>query len=692
MRKNKKTRRMIVFGFLICLFTVIVAFSAKFILNGLNKSKPDEVFKQYISFANERKYEKMYDLLDEKSKSENKKEDFILRNKKIYEGINSHNMSVKINDIKKEKGNDKIIKYDSKMDTLAGEISFSNEVLLTRDRHKNYRIKWQSDVIFPELEEDNTVRISKLKAKRGSILDRNGVMIAGQGLASMVGLVPKKMSDNIEDLKKLSALLNVPVEQIQKKLKASWVKENSMVPIKTIEKIEENADGTVKEKDKELQDSLLSIPGVKISNTEVRVYPLGEKAGHLTGYVQNVNAEILKEKEGKRYNSNSIIGKIGLESLLEDRIRGIDGYEIIIADRYGDKKKTLVTEPKIDGENVKLTIDSKLQSKLYEQMKNDKGCAVVMNPKTGEILSLVSSPSYNPNEFILGMSGDRWKEVNENENKPMYNRFKARLCPGSSFKPVTAGIGITTGKINPNENFGHSGLSWQKDSSWGSYKVTTLKDYGNTVNMKNALIYSDNIYFAKAALKIGGDVLSKELLKLGFEENMPFEFGLSSSRFGTDNKFDTEIQLADSGYGQGKVLVNPVHMASIYSTFVNDGDMIKPYLEFKENPHAEFWKKGVFSKESVKIIRDDLIQVVESPNGTGHSAVTKGITIAGKTGTAEIKESKDDVTGTELGWFNAFTVDENSDKQYMAIAMVEDVKNRGGSHYVIPIVKSIFED
>ncbi|CZR95708.1 MULTISPECIES: penicillin-binding transpeptidase domain-containing protein [Clostridioides] len=682
MRKNKKTRKMIIFGFLICLLVVIVGFLAKFILEGLNKSKPDEVFKQYMSFANERQYEKMYDLLDEKSKSEIKKEKFILRNKKIYEGINSRNISVKINEVKKEKDSDKIIKYDSKMDTLAGEISFSNEVPLNRDKDGDYRIRWKSDVIFPELEEDNTIRISKLKAKRGNILDRNGVMIAGQGLASMIGLVPEKMSDNTEDLKKLSTLLNIPVEQIQKKLNASWVKDNSMVPIKTIEKIE----------DKALQDSLLSIPGVKISNTEVRQYPLGEKAGHLTGYVQNVNAEILKEKEGKRYNSNSIIGKIGLESLLEDRIRGIDGCEVIIADRYGDKKKTLVTEPKIDGEDVKLTIDSKLQSKLYEQMKNDKGCAVVMNPKTGEILSLVSSPSYNPNEFILGMSEDRWKEVNENENKPMYNRFKARLCPGSSFKPITAGIGLTTGKLNSNENFGHSGLSWQKDSSWGSYKVTTLKDYGNTVNMKNALIYSDNIYFAKAALKIGEDTLSKELLKLGFEESMPFEFGISSSRFGTDDKFDTEIQLADSGYGQGKVLVNPVHMASMYSTFVNNGDMIKPYLEFKDNSHAEFWKKGVFSKQSVKIIRDDLIQVVENPNGTGHSAMTKGITIAGKTGTAEIKASKDDITGTELGWFNAFTVDENSDKQYLAIAMIEDVKNRGGSHYVIPIVKSIFED
>lgn len=692
MKKRIKTKKLLILGALICLIIVTIGFITNFALNGFNKIRPDEVLKQYMSLANERQYEKMYNLLDEKSKLENKKEDFISRNKKIYEGISAHNISIDIKDIKKDEKEGTKINYDSKIDTLAGEVSFSNEVVLTKDKQKNYKIRWQSNVIFPELENDNKVLVSTLKAKRGNILDRNGEVLAGQGLASVIGLVPGKMSNNIEDLKKLSDLIGIPVEQIQKKLDASWVKENSMVPIKTIEKIEENPDGSVKEKDKSLQESLLSISGVKISNTEVRTYPLGEKAGHLTGYVQNVNAEILKEKKDKRYNSNSIIGKIGLESLLEDRIRGIDGCEIIIADRYGDKKETLAIVPKKDGEDVKLTIDSKLQSKLYDQLKNDKGCAVVMNPKTGEILSLVSSPSYNPNEFILGMSGDRWKEINENENKPMYNRFKARLCPGSSFKPVTAGIGITTGKINPNENFGHSGLSWQKDSSWGSYKVTTLKDYGNTANMENALIYSDNIYFAKAALKIGEDVLSKELLKLGFEESIPFEFGLASSKFGTDNKFDTEIQLADSGYGQGKVLVNPVHMASIYSAFVNDGSMIKPYLEFKENPQVEFWKENVFSKESVKIIRDDLIQVIESPNGTGHSAKTEGITIAGKTGTAEIKASKDDTTGTELGWFNAFTVDENSDKQYLALGMVEDVKHRGGSHYVIPIIKSVFED
>ncbi|HBH3071478.1 TPA: penicillin-binding transpeptidase domain-containing protein, partial [Clostridioides difficile] len=112
MRKNKKTKKMIIFGFLMCLLIVIIVFLAKFILDGLNKNKPDEVFKQYMSFANKKQYEKMYDLLDEKSKSENKKEDFVLRNKKIYEGIDAHDISIKINDIKKNKNNDKVINYD----------------------------------------------------------------------------------------------------------------------------------------------------------------------------------------------------------------------------------------------------------------------------------------------------------------------------------------------------------------------------------------------------------------------------------------------------------------------------------------------------------------------------------------------------------------------------------------------------
>lgn len=146
------------------------------------------------------------------------------------------------------------------------------------------------------------------------------------------------------------------------------------------------------------------------------------------------------------------------------------------------------------------------------------------------------------------------------------------------------------------------------------------------------------------------------------------------------------------GYGQGEVLVNPIHMAAIYSAFVNNGNMIKPYLEYKENAasSSEYWIKDAFTKEAADTIKDDLIQVVESSGGTGHGAKTPGMKIAGKTGTAEIKKSTTDTTGTELGWFNAFIADETSQKQMLVVSMVEDVKNRSGSLYVVPKVKKIF--
>ena len=132
-------------------------------------------------------------------------------------------------------------------------------------------------------------------------------------------------------------------------------------------------------------------------------------------------------------------------------------------------------------------------------------------------------------------------------------------------------------------------------------------------------------------------------------------------------------------------------MAAIYSAFVNNGSMIKPYLEYKENSSPEYWVSGAFTKEAANTIKDDLIQVIENPGGTGHSAQISGVKLAGKTGTAEIKKSTSDKSGTELGWFNAFIADENSQKQMLVVSIIEAVKHGVGSHYVIPKVKKIFE-
>lgn len=675
-KKNKKGIKY--FGILIGLIVCILGLYKLIIFLNQDIMQPDELLQLYTTYINEQKYEEMYALLDDLSQEITSQEDFISKNKNIYEGIEARDITVHITEVIKQSNKQTLVKYDTNMDTLAGEISFSNQAIFTKNKDREYKLKWYSQLIFPQLNPKDKVRVNTLKADRGTIYDRNREMLAGKGIASSIGIVPGKMSENREeDIEKIAELLEVSTQSIYKKLGASYVKDDTFVPIKTIKAGQE-----------ELEEALLKVKGIKITNTPVRVYPLEEKISHLVGYIQKVNAEDLERREGEGYNANSVIGRAGLEKIYEEELRGIDGYEIIIVDSENNKKQTLAEKRERDGRDIVLTIDSRMQRHLYDQFAQDKSCSVVMNPKTGEILALVSTPSFDSNDFVLGMPTVKWEMLNNDVNQPLYNRFKAILSPGSGFKSVIAAIGLTTGKINPNDNYGNSGRSWQKDSSWGGYKVTTLKDYGDEVVLRNALIYSDNIYFAKAALNIGAQTLKEQLIKIGFGETIPFEVGVYASSFSNTETFNSEIQLADSGYGQGQILVNPIHMASIYSAFVNEGSMIKPYLIYSMTP--EYWKEQVFTKEAAEIVRNDLIQVVEKAGGG--IAKVEGITLAGKTGTAEIKQSKDDQEGTELGWFNVFTADPNSENPLLVISMVEDVKHRGGAGYVIPKVKSVFKD
>ena len=162
----------------------------------------------------------------------------------------------------------------------------------------------------------------------------------------------------------------------------------------------------------------------------------------------------------------------------------------------------------------------------------------------------------------------------------------------------------------------------------------------------------------------------------------------NKSQYSNSDEIKSETQLADSGYGQGQILVNPVHMASIYSAFANDGNMIKPYLEYKENKNVEYLVKGAFTKEAANTIKEDLIQVVENPEGTANDMKVSGRTIAGKTGTAELKGAKGEEAET-IGWFDCFTADDNQN-QLLVVGMVEDGRNLGGSHYLIKKIKQIF--
>ena len=567
----------------------------------LNKEKqnPEEILKTYFAYIEKQNYEEMYNMVH----SNTDKEEFLKRNKNIYEGIHAKKIKIEITSIQNEKKK-VIITYLTEMNTSAGDVEFENTAKLSKDDSKKYKIEWSSNLIFPELNNDYKVRVSNTEGKRGSILDRNG---------------------------------------------------NILAETKTN-----------------------------------REYPYKDITAHITGYVQGITAEELESKAEKGYNNHSVIGKTGLEQVYEERLKGKNGLKIYIEDNNGNIVKTIAETKGNDGEDIKLTIDINLQTKLYEKIKNDKGFFVVMNPQTGEILALVSTPSYDPNKFVTGMTNDEWNSISTNEAKPLFTRFISTWCPGSTFKPITGAIGLTTGNLSEDDEFNYSGLAWQKDSSWGDHKITTLTAYSGKKNLKNALIHSDNIYFAQAALKIGEKTFTEGLDKIKFNEDIDFELDTNKSTYSNSERIEREATLADSGYGQGQLLVNPIHMASIYSAFVNEGNMVKPYIEYKENREKEYLVKNAFSKEAANIIREDLIQVVESPTGTAHDLKVNGVKLAGKTGTAELKASKEE-KGKTLGWFNCFTVDEELDKSMLIVSMVEDGGSNGGSRYLKKIIRTLFE-
>lgn len=650
---NRNRKKYIAIGGLVAI-VVIVAVVLFFLLSGNNN---ESTLKNFYAQISEKKYEDMCNSLSSESQKSYDQQTFVERNQNIYEGIEASNFQIEVTD-----ETDNELTYNVKMNTIAGEVTFENKTTI-----EDGKIVWDDSFIFPDLTQNDRVRVSEDEAIRGQILDRNGKMLAGQGEAYSVGLVRGKLNGE-NDYDQLAELLGLTKESIQKTMSASWIQDDSFVPLTTIPST-----------DTQLENQLLQIPGVQLNTVEVRTYPYGEVTSHLTGYMQQVTAEDLEKHQGEGYTETSMIGRSGIEAAYEKQLKGTNGATISIVDENGSTKSTVATQEKQDGQDITLTIDIDLQRDLYNAFDEDQSASVAMNPTNGEVLALVSTPSFDSNDFIYGFSTEEWDDLNNDEDQPLTNRFRATWVPGSTMKAITAAIGLETDSLDASKDFGAE-MKWQKDSSWGDYFVTTLHA-PNPNNLRNALIYSDNVYFAKAALEIGKDNLEKGYKSLMIGEDIPFELALTKSQY-TSDSFDDEILIADSGYGQGQILMNPVQMTSIYSSFMNDGKMMTPHVV--KSTETSVWAEP-FSKETTDEIKSDLIQVVEDNNGTAHALNNSQYQLAAKTGTGEIKDSQDDTTGTELGWLSVASTD--SSKPIVITTMVEDVKGRGGSNYVVNGVK-----
>ncbi|HIB3558772.1 TPA: penicillin-binding transpeptidase domain-containing protein [Enterococcus faecium] len=612
----------------------------------------EKTVEQFVQALNKGDYNKAAEMTSKKAanKSALSEKEILDKYQNIYGAADVKGLQISNLKVDKKDDSTYSFSYKAKMNTSLGELKdLSYKGTLDRNDGQT-TINWQPNLVFPEMEGNDKVSLTTQEAARGNIIDRNGEPLATTGKLKQLGVVPSKLGDGGEktaNIKAIASSFDLTEDAINQAISQSWVQPDYFVPLKII-------DGATPE-----------LPaGATIQEVDGRYYPLGEAAAQLIGYVGDITAEDIDKNP--ELSSNGKIGRSGLEMAFDKDLRGTTGGKLSITDADGVEKKVLIEHEVQNGKDIKLTIDAKAQKTAFDSLGGKAGSTVATTPKTGDLLALASSPSYDPNKMTNGISQEDYKAYEENPEHPFISRFATGYAPGSTFKMITAAIGLDNGTIDPNEVLTINGLKWQKDSSWGSFQTTRVSSDVSQVDLKTALIYSDNIYAAQETLKMGEKKFRTGLDKFIFGEDLDLPISMNPAQISNEDSFNSDILLADTGYGQGELLITPIQQAAMYSVFINNGTLVYPKLIAADKETKD--KKNVISETAVQTIVPDLREVVQDVNGTAHSLSALGIPLAAKTGTAEIKE-KQDVKGQENSFLFAFNPDNQG---YMMVSMLEN--------------------
>ncbi|MBD8841685.1 penicillin-binding transpeptidase domain-containing protein [Paenibacillus sp. FSL K6-4396] len=688
-----KSKRKLMYGLLPILFAGGIGMYLYMQNNKEAEAKPQTTVNQYIEHLQKKEFDQLYTLMTSASLQESgmNKEQFVEKYNAIYSGMEVSTVKAEIKpvdvaqtasdgsktDAEKQNPDTYEVDYNLQLTTFLGEVSETHTLKLVRqeleDGGKNWQINWQPSLILNDMVKGSKVRVRTLFPDRGDIVDRDGLPLATKGTMNEWGIVPEKLGDNPDQMiTRIASHYQVSEDAIQKALAQTWVKPEYFVPIGSTEEF----------------DVPESLSGVTMQSKEIRYYPLGDAAAHLIGYMRKATKEDLDKDTEGYYRAEDWIGKAGLEQSMEKQLRGERGGLIEITDESGNSRSELIRKDAVDGQNVQLTISSKQQKKLYQTLSSggDAGAMVLMNPTDGNLLALVSAPSYNPNKMVTGLTQAEWDAYSANEKLPFINRVTTRYAPGSTFKAITAAAGLMEKVTTADKTHEISGLQWRKDDSWGGYYVKRVKSL-SPVNMVDALVYSDNIYFAMEATEMGSAKFIDGIQKFGFGDNFGLdELYLKPSQYANEAHKDlsSEVLLADTSYGQGEMLMSPIHLAAAFTPFVNEGKLVKPVLIVgKETSDSEV----IITPDVANSVKDALREVVSRQGGTAHTLSSVAGSLAGKTGTAELKAKKGQ-QGLENGFFVTFDTESPS---FLVAAVIEEVNGRGGSHYVVDRLKPFLE-
>lgn len=634
------------------------------------QNQAEKVVHSFIENLSKNKFDKLPSLILSDSAERNgyTNDQVAEKYQTIFSGIDAANINgSKITLSDDVKNADYQFTYQLSLTTSLGEIKDLNYSGTIKFEKEQPKIDWAPNLIFPDMAGQDKVSISVDEAVRGEIVDRNKTPLAANGTLYQLGVIPGQLGDGEDKESRIKAIakqFDLTEKAIQQALDQSWVQDDYFVPLKIVE-------------------PTADLPtGASIQETAGRTYPLGEAAAQLIGYVGDITAEDVEKDD--TLASNGKIGRSGLEAAFDKELRGKNGGKIAITDEKGTERKALIETKKTDGKTIQLTIDAKAQKIAFDSLKDQAGSTVVTEPTTGDLLVLASSPSFDPNKMTNGISQEDYDAYHNNKDLPFISRFATGYAPGSTFKTITAAIGLDNGTINPETVLSINGLKWQKDSSWGDYFVTRVSDVAS-VNLRNALVYSDNIYMAQQTLAMGEDKFRAGLEKFIFGEELDLPIAMNPAQISNDKSFNSEILLADTGYGQGELLINPIQQAAMYSVFANQGSLVYPRLVMGAETKT---KKELISPETISLINEDLKAVVTDENGTAHSLAALGLPLAAKTGTAEIKEKQDE-KGQENSFLFAFDA---QNQKYLMVSMLEDRQENSSATALAPELLSYLSE
>lgn len=542
---------------------------------------------------------------------------------------------------------------------------------------------------YRKLAESNCVNLIKIRAPRGYIYDKNYKPLVVNKATYQLNIIPyyfKKNQDIKKALTDISKIINMSIEEIEEKIKE--YREYILEPIVIKRNLNEQELSRLEEK-------AIEINGISISQEPIRYYNYDSFASHIIGYTGEISQNQLRNN--KDYFPGDIIGQAGVENFYDKEIRGKDGVMYILTDAFGRQKEIIKTLPPKQGNNLVLTIDYNLQKYAEKLMDehNYKGVIVASNPKTGEILCLVSKPDYNLNYFSGTIDIKEWKKLIRDKDNPLNNRVVQGLySPGSIFKIAVGTGGLNEKVIETNTSFLCEGIYWIK--TW-PYKCWRRSGHG-LVDFYRAIAESCDIYFYKLGLKMKVELLYKYATMFGLGEKTGVDLPGEKSGLVPNREWKRRIDRTPwfpgntvmMSIGQGYITATPLQIMNIMAVMANRGYAMKPFIVkaiTTENrriikltePKRLFEIK--VSEDVINIMRNALRFVIQSNRGTGAKARIKGIISAGKTGTVENPH------GETHAMFAGFTPFDNP--QIVIFVLIEH--GGGGGDVAAPIAGNVME-